>query len=317
MKDQHTRKITLHSAHNIPERPTPFSPAHAPAEPPLRSHMGKSVLSAALNAHQEADMTSSLDIVLERVQRCLTGRITPADTTLLAICLRQIFENAEILYSILLPELTLCATQMVEEHSDQSASLLYFNLKMLLQDSEIRLERLTPLGQLLQSTILTSIESLDRSCSIYGAARIKRRLQQEGEDEERTDVLAAIEASHIPDSTYYQWMQALRLLTSRLQYWQEQNEQRLEFTLIFGSQPALQPTLQQIDTMFHLLVERLQKLFIIILPEFHNVARGDDETVVLHLLNLMQHIDLLLAHIDTLKEAIRVLIQCYEQDEAL
>ncbi|WP_126551529.1 hypothetical protein [Dictyobacter kobayashii] len=128
-------------------------------------------------------------------------------------------------------------------------------------------------------------------------------------------MLAAIEVAYIPDSTYYQWMQALRLLTTRLQYWQQYKKPAQDlFNPRASSQSLLQSALSSIDTTLPLLRENIQTIFGTILPEFHTIPRGDDATVAIHLLNLMQYIDLLLDHIETLLGTIQLVTSQYEAE---
>ncbi|GHO87816.1 hypothetical protein [Dictyobacter formicarum] len=303
MKSQHTRKISLKRADDLPA--SQVQQMASPLPPPA-SRPGH--LANAQHAGESSD-TYGLELVLERLQRCLLGRISSAEIELLHVCLHQLFENTDLLYGLLLPDLY--------HHTNQLANSFYLpavtvdnapygGLKIVLQDIEALLERQTSLAQLLLSSAQHIFGALDCSCSLYGANRVKRRLQQEGEDEEKTEMLAALEVAYIPDSTYYQWMQALRLLTARLQYWQQCKHACGSFSIIFASQTLLHPTLSSIDITLNQLRENIQTIFGTILPEFHTIPRGDDATLAVHLLNLMQYVDLLLKHIDRLRGAIQL-----------
>lgn len=311
MKSQHTRKIALKRADDVPASqiqrmasPLP-PPGSRPGHRPDARHT------------QETNDTYGLELVLERLQRCLLGRISSAEIELLHVCLHQLFENTDLLYGLLLSDLYHHTNQLANSFylpAVNKDNTLYSGLKIVLQDIEALLERQASLAQLLLSSTQYIFWALDRSCSLYGANRVKRRLQQEGEDEEKTEVLAALEVAYIPDSTYYQWMQALRLLTTRLQYWQQRKQACGSFSIIFASQTLLHPTLSSIDITLNQLRENIQTIFGTILPEFHTVPRGDDAALAVHLLNLMQYVDLLLNHIERLREAIQLVtshcLQC-------
>ncbi|GLV58871.1 hypothetical protein KDH_56990 [Dictyobacter sp. S3.2.2.5] len=263
---------------------------------------------------QESGDTYGLELVLERLQRCLQGRLPRAEIELLLVCLRQLFENTDILYGLLVADLYHDVNQLANALSGSTADRddsVYIGLKIVLQDIEGLLERQTELAQLLLGSLQRVFCALDRSCSLYGANRVKRRLQQEGEDEEKTDILAALELAYIPDSTYYQWMQALRLLTTRLQYWQQCKQACGSFSIVFASKTLLHPILSSIDIALNQLRETIQTVFGTVLPEFHTVSRGDDTALALHLLNLMQYVDLLLHQLDRLREAIQIITDQY------
>jgi hypothetical protein len=319
MKNQPTtRKIALqHADSRMESKQGPYSPVRARSNVAAPQTIGAPMTS---RPHPELAGSSDLDIVLERFQRCLLGRIETSDSEIFDISLRHIFENADILYSVLLPEMTQCTLHIIASNTPSAAayaSAPHYWIKSVLQDIEAVLERLEALSQLLNTTTLTTLEALDRSCSVYGTARIKKRLLREGENEECTEIFAAIEVAHIPDSTYYQWMQALRLLTARLNNWQEQHQTYPVFTSLLTTQNSLHPALERIDTTMDEARKSITTLFGTILPEFHTVARGDDEAISALLLNIMQYTDLLLSHIDMLLEAVRVLIQQDNHDGLL
>lgn len=317
MKNQHTRKIALQHPENATEsKQSARMPEYTRANVQMASShsQGRALTS---RAHPEQRGSAELDIVLERFQRCLYGRIEVGDSEILDMSLRHIFENADILYSVLLPEMTQCTLHIIASNTPSAAAYdtaPQYWIKSVLQDIEAVLERLEALSQLLITTALTTLEALDRSCSVYGTARLQKRLQDEGGDEECTEIFAAIEIAHIPDSTYYQWMQALRSLTAKLTHWQEQHQTYPVFTTLLSTQNNIHPTLEHIDSTMNQARARIATLFGTILPEFHTVARGDDETTAALLLNIMQYTDLLLADIDTLLEAVRVLILQDSQD---
>ncbi|GCE05646.1 hypothetical protein KDAU_29750 [Dictyobacter aurantiacus] len=263
---------------------------------------------------QESGDTYGLELVLERLQRCLQGRLPRTEIELLLVCLRQVFENTDILYGLLLADLYYDVNQLANALSGCATDgddSVYVGLKIVLQDIEALLERLAELAQLLLGSLQRVFCALDRSCSLYGANRVKRRLRQEGEDEEKTDILAALELAYIPDSTYYQWMQALRLLTTRFQYWQQCKQACGSFSIVFASKPLLHPLLTSIDITLNQLRETIQTLFGTVLPEFHTVPRGDDASLALHLLNLMQYVDLLLHQLNRLREAMQLMADQY------
>lgn len=320
MKNQHTRKIALQRADSATESK---QPSHTPKYTRANTKMAAShTLEGPMTSQPHPDLVGSaeLDIVLEHFQHCLLGRIEMSDSEILDISLRHIFENADILYNVLLPEMSQCTLHIIASNTPAAAAYdtaPHYWIKSVLQDIEAVLERLEALSQLLITTTLTTLEALDRSCSVYGTARIKKRLQQEGEDEECTELFATIELAHIPDSTYYQWMQALRLLTARLNSWQEQHQTYPIFTTLLSAQNGTHPALEHIDTTMNQARKCIATLFGTVLPEFHTVTRGDDATAAALLLNVMQYTDLLLADIDTLLEAIRVLIQQDNQDRLL
>lgn len=320
MKNQHTRKITLHHIESVTEsRQPPRAPTHIQVNSKTGSHRTTEVQSS-VRSHPGLAGLSELDIILERFQRCLIDRIDTADSEILDISLRHIFENADILYSALLPEMTQCTLHMIT--SNTTASTGYdpapqYWTKSVLQDIKAVLERLEALSQLLITTVLTTLEALDRSCSIDGTAQIKKHLQHEGEDEEYTETFTAIDRTQNPDNTYYQWMQALKLLTDRLHGWQEQHQTYPVFTTLLTTQHNIHPALAHIDTTMNQARESIVTLFSTILPEFHTVTCGDDETLAALLLNIMQYTDLLLTYIDTLLEAVRILLIQQDNPDAL
>ncbi|WP_126551530.1 hypothetical protein [Dictyobacter kobayashii] len=166
MKSQHTRKISLRRADDIPASQT--CRAASPLPPPPRSRPGH--LSSTLHALESHD-AYGLEIVLERLQRCLVGRISVSELEVLHFCLRQLFENTDLLYALLLSDLyhqvDLLALS-IDPCPDEAADSVGFGLKIVLQNIEAILERLVPLAQLLLSSTHNTLESLDRSCSLYG-----------------------------------------------------------------------------------------------------------------------------------------------------
>jgi hypothetical protein len=320
MKNQHTRKIALQHIESIAES---RQPSRTPTRPHVTSKTGSHRISRVQsNSRSQPGQASSseLDIILDRFQQCLIDRIDTADSEILDISLRHIFENADILYSALLPEMIQCTLHMIASNTTASAGYdpaPQYWIKSVLQDIEAVLERLEALSQLLITTALTTLEALDRSCSIYGTAHIKKRLQHEDEDEECAEIFTTVERLHSADNTYYQWMQALKLLADRLHGWQEQHQTYPVFTTLLTTQNNIHPALTHIDTTMNLARESIVTIFSAILPEFHTVTCGDDETIAALLLNIMQYTDLLLSYIDTLLEAVRVLIQQDNMDALL
>ena len=320
MKNQHTRKIALQHIESIAES---RQPSRAPTHPHVTSKTGSHRISrvqSSSRAHPGQASSSELDIILDRFQKCLIDRIDTADSEILDISLRHIFENADILYSALLPEMIQCTLHMIASNTAASASYdpaPQYWIKSVLQDIEAVLERLEALSQLLITTTLTTLEALDRSCSIYGTAHIKKRLPPEDEDEECAEIFTTVERLHSADNTYYQWMQALKLLAGRLHSWQEQHQTYPVFTTLLTTQNNIHPALAHIDTTMNLARESIVTIFSAILPEFHTVTCGDDETIAALLLNIMQYTDLLLSYIGTLLEAVRILIQQDNMDALL
>jgi hypothetical protein len=257
---------------------------------------------------------TGLTMVLERMRRCFWDRISNHHIDMLSMCLSNIFISVDELYRILLPELTTCL-QRNPTHSEKPITeqeiSAHYCIWSLLQDIENALEHLEPLCHLLINTIMTTVEALDRSCSIYGAARIKRQLLREGEDEESTEILAAISTAQISDHTYYHWMQAVRSLSEQLQQWQYCNQTRCSFAQQFDLFATMIPTLGQVDSMLDLIVDTMQAIFGQILPEFHMIARGDDETATTLLLDVTQKIDLILLTIHTQIEPLYILTREY------
>lgn len=283
----------------------------------LSSGMGGPVLGTT---SREAQLADGLEMALERLQRCLIGRVAIPEMEMLEMSLRCLFGLADQFYTALLPELTLTMAQVPLSTKPTDAQVRFttaVEVKLLLQDVETILERSLSFCQLLLSVTTSMLAALDRSCSIYGAARIKKRLQQEGEDEERTDNIAAITASHIAASTHYQWMQAIRVVTEHVQGWQDMNTTRLPFAHVFGEQHPLQTTLLQLDTTIQLALDSLQYLFGTILPEFHTVALGDDATVALHMLNMMQYTDVLQTYFALLQETFDLVTRHYDREAGL
>lgn len=220
-------------------------------------------------------------MVLERMRRCFWDRMSNHHIDMLSICLSNIFTSVDELYRLLLPELTTClqcnpidseepitetngaktSNAPMARAKTSNAPTAHYCIWSLLQDIENALEHFEPLCHLLINTITTTVEFLDRSCSIYEAARIKRQLLREGEDEESTEILAAISIAHTSDHTYYHWMQAVRSLSEQLQQWQYCNQTRCSFAQQFNLFATIIPTLGQLDSMLDLIVDTMQAIF--------------------------------------------------------
>jgi hypothetical protein len=272
-----------------------------------------------ISNHPTTD-AAGLDIVLARMQRCFASRAYPQDTEILDVSLRHIFASANTLYSSLLPELT--ASTILTTTDTQLAQIeqslhTHYCIWYLLQEIEALLERLEPLCQLLIGAATNILEAFDRSCSIYETSYIKKRLQQEGEDDENTEILAAIEVSHIPENTYYQWMQAVRLLTTRLQNWNTTNKTRTPFVNQFMPMTLAAPSLPHIDTAMDVLFENIHAIFGTMLPEFHTIAKGDDDTTATLLLDIVQKTDQILIQTRTCLEPLHTLIRQYGVESTL
>jgi hypothetical protein len=263
--------------------------------------------------------TVGLDMVLERVRRCLSGRTSTHQTEILELSLRHIFISGDLLYNTLLTELTTATNQLSLSTDDGQSSetetdlQIHYCIWSLLQEIEALSDHLEPLCQLLNNATTEILEALDRSSSIYA----HQYLTQEEQDADRTAILAAIEVAHIPDNTYYQWMQAVRLLTARLQSWQEANACRLAFAQHFAHIALVAPALNQIDATVDALLQTISAIFNTILPAFHTITKGDDETIAMLLLDLVQKSDQILLHLKTLTEPLCALIRQYGIESTL
>ena len=265
---------------------------------------------------------SGLTIVLHRVQHCFKGRVSTYNTELLELGLRHIFVSADLLYSILLPELTTMTNQQdtFVDNEDQSAPSTIqppqtgFCAWPLLQELEALFIRLQPLCQLLNSATTNILEELDRSSSIYKHPYLQ---PEEHDMDLQDDALAASDVSHLPDNTYYQWMQAVRLLTDRLEVWQRANKERLLFVQNFTQSNPSASTLDQVDITLDALLLTLRKVFGTILPEFHTLEKGDDETIAMLLLDLIQKTDQTLLHLEALIEPLHALLHWYAMENTL
>jgi hypothetical protein len=302
--DQHQSQLPIAPTTTLPESHVALPPASQYDNPIQHPHSYHST------RPENSVENPGLAMVLERMRRCFWDRMPHQHIEVLSLCLCNIFTNVDELYRVLLPELTtnLQANPILSEDPITEGHYCIWNL---LQDIESALEQLDPLANLLINTITAIIEALDRSCSIYGAARSKQRLLLDGEDEESTKLLTAISTAQISDTTCYYWMQAIRSLTDQLQHWQDCNQTRCSFAQEFALFASMLPTLGQLDSMLDLIVTTMQTIFGQLLPAFHTIARGDDETATTLLLDIMQKIDLILLTLNTQVEPLYILTREY------
>jgi hypothetical protein len=270
---------------------------------------------------------TGLVIVLERMRRCFWGRTQRNDIDTITLSLQQIFTCLDRLYHLLLPELTIClqtathreplAAQSIATQDASQHLYTTYCLWLQLQEIATSLDHLKPLCTLLVSTAPTTIEALDRSCSLYGAASIKQQLLRTGENAERTEVLAAITAAHIPRNTYYHWMQAVSLLTGRLEHWQHCNQQRARFAHDLPLSSGMATASAQVDILFDQMIAHTNRIFGVLLPEFHTIAHGDDETAATLLLDIVQQIDQITLLLDQHSTSLYHLTRAYAYQTAL
>ena len=261
---------------------------------------------------------TGLPIVLERMHRCFWGRTQGNDLELLTTSLQQIFACADRLYHVLLPQLTFYAQEedtaermLAQPHDTFSHLHAHYCTWTVLQEIEDTLNQLKPLCTLLINTTIAILEALDYSSSLYSATRIKHQLLLAGEDEERTDLLAALTTAHIPGQTYFHWMQAVSILTEQLQHWQYGNQRRFNFADRFALLATMIPTLGQLDSTLDLIADSTHRIFGILLPEFHTVARGDDETAATLLLDIVQKVDQIQLFLEAQSEPLHLLTREY------
>lgn len=316
--DTENMRDPYHNTISGPYRPGPtmrnIPPSSLPVTRGIHFSLPTSQYGNEFRRNNPTGENTGLPIMLERIRRCFWGRTSQQDIDMLAISLAHIFARTDTLYHVLLPELSASLQQHphhVEQPLTEQDLPLHYCVWTLLQEIESTLEHLEPLCNLLITTSIHIVEALDRSCSIYGAARIKRQLLLHGADEESTEVLAAISTDHIADSTYFHWMHAVSQVSARLQHWRTNNHTRLLFAQRFALFATMIPTLGQLDSALDLIAENTQAIFGLLLPEFHTVARGDDETAATLLLDIVQKIDQIQLAMDTQIEPLHILTREY------
>jgi hypothetical protein len=123
---------------------------------------------------------------------------------------------------------------------------------------------------------------------------------------------ASSENASSPAGSQKSWNYAHTLLTERLIDWQEYHNRYHIFTDQFTDLITAIPSLAQMERAFDFLLENIHTIFGEVLLDFQAVSSSDDDVAIATLLlDLMQKADLVLLHIDTLLDPLRILIKHY------
>lgn len=257
-----------------------------------------------------------LDRLVGYFQQC--ADTDDRETLIFGLC--HLFSHVDALYCETLPELSSIIHTRPTVSAIKTRMAFRYALWTHLQQMQQHIERIESLCHLLNRTIPHLLSMLDTS------------------DIAQPDREMATPMRHLND--YVQedterWQQAYELLTTRLNAWQERNEERLTFASsvtadenpgtasvnvshstaanapLDSSPVIIRPLLTGIDASLMLVLDSAGAIYGDIVPDFQGVARGDDEGVATLLFDLMQQADLLLIQCDTLYKPLQDLIRHY------
>ncbi|HZR38892.1 MAG TPA: hypothetical protein VFB12_02165 [Ktedonobacteraceae bacterium] len=221
--------------------------------------------------------------IFARLHNYLSGRTNANDQEILRFCLYQLFHSMDTLYQTALPQLAASAS-----HDTNSKVYLHYHTWHQLQHIQRVLERMESLCHLLNDTMNTVLNDLDRTA---------KQAQSPIDAEDET-----WHASH---------EQAITDLSIYLDRWQQCNQQRLPIAAQFADYLSVVPALAQTDLACQSILESANAIFSLILPAFPATTHYDDAAAIISLLDLLQRIDQLLLHTNLLLPVLHTLIKHY------
>jgi hypothetical protein len=279
----------------------------------------------ALQTQMDEDLClnpAGIDEALKKICGSFSSRVGIADIEILSFCLRHIFYNTNQIYTLLLPELTVCTTESTEIENDHFHARnmpmrnmpirnvnIQYRIWSSLKEIEATLERLEPLCQLIISATTNILNELDRTCSIHTTTQYtETQTQTRPGDEQQT-----ANASHIQSNDQNILQQGLAHIIEKM----NTKKNRLSFSVQFAILAPMIPALSQIDAALDTMFKSIYAIFGDILPNIPDNRIYEDESSATVLLDLIQRCDQIVLQLALLAEPLHVLTGQYTLETAL
>ena len=273
------------------------------------------------NSNERGIALSGLRLMLERLVAYFQQRANLEDKDTLIFGLCHLFSHVDALYCETLPALASIIHTRTSSSAIKTRIAFRYALWTHLQQMQQHVERIESLCHLLNRTVPHLLSTLDMP-----------DMAQVSKDE----VVSMREPNDSAQNDTERWQQAYERLTTRLNAWQERNEERLTFassvtqqakdssspasvssaryspdTALDPSSSTIRPLLTRIDASLMLVLDSAGAIFGDIVPDFQGFSHGDDEVVATLLFDLMQQADLLLIQCDALFRPLQDFIRHY------
>ena len=257
---------------------------------------------------------AALAALLGHIVAYLSDRVDVNDLDIVSFSLHHLFCDFDALYRVLLPSFARSLAAETGEATDDHCGQLQPRTWMQALAVRQVVRRMSPLCQLLSEageSILSHLgyeredggneeDRASEAVSSHGTSA-DDRLVDGGARENGLEPLYGTDSEGIE--------QALHDLAATLMRWRQQYSDLPSFrSLLYILFPTVPLPLQP-DTPFTQLLAYACTLFGDILPAFHALAPGDEEAVIMLLLDLLQQLDLLAMIGETLLQLFAVLLQ--------
>src|SRR5579863_332404 len=232
--------------------------------------------------HQESTKSNTnntpwLSLLHLLLTNYLKERIAQDELDILMNCLSHLYNRITLLFDSSLPTLS----SSIQETSTR------YDTWTSLRAMKRHIERIELLCHLLGGTIASVLDAL-------GHLQVQ-------------EVASQGEQSFI--TSQETWDTALIALTSTIEQWQHAYLKQPSFVNLFAERFASLGALAQFDNARALVLHSSSAIFLDILPDVQAIGSGDDEALATMFLDMTQHTDQILLHIESLLEPLQMLIK--------
>lgn len=203
-------------------------------------------------------------------------RIAQDDLALVMNSLSHLYNRTDMLYRSSLPALS----------SNIQEAGVHYNMWTSLRAVKRHVERIELLCHLLSGTTASVLDAL-------GHHQVQQTAQEK----------------HSFIATQETWDTALAALIGSIEQWQHAYLEQPSFAILFPERFSSLSALAQFDNACALVLHCSSAIFRDILPDIQAIGSGDDEALATIFLDMTQHTDQILLHIESLLEPLQMLIK--------
>ncbi len=255
-----------------------------------------------------ASSLEGLNFFLDGFDTCFHLCIEQGDRVCFRFCMQRLFVSIDTLYLVMLPDLQATVSQK------EASPRVRYQVWTCLRDLKRLIEHIEPLCQLLNSLATTMLEALDL------------HTDQMSDDTSVWKPEAPTDRAHADISRKDIKERAFTALAECLNDWRRYYSYCLYFSVRFAKLFPLESELARIDAALDALLDYAGPLFGEVLPAFSiepidptiaPVQVDLRERIVVHLLDMMQKIDLVLVQTSILLDAFYSLLQYHASASAV
>ena len=264
----------------------------------------------------QGEMGVELQVLLDKFQDYFAGRSQVPDVPIVLFGLRHLFSSMHTLYTILLPEITREAIQIIPSHENtakgggENSENSAYALWLLLQYGIELLLKIEPLCQLVQNALIAMLETLDATCSIRNLANL-----QDTDEMIQVAYSAKRHCTYIVSRDQDHWQWAITRVRKGITDWRKNTLERLTRLRQEAAKSAHEEnalafleSIAVINRLGNACIESSGAIFGDILPDLHILVPGDDEAAAIVLLDLMQRLDQLVMQVGRIVQPLHAIL---------